>query len=145
LTSLIQSAREFGVTFVYALSPGLDITYSSAKEVTNLKHKLEQVASFGCEAFALLFDDIEIELCDADKSLFQSFAAAQVWISSLTLSMKRTLHDNICIDTVTWVTIAEQRAGQGQVLSCSAATAIDVWYCSVGLLTKELLAMAVGR
>jgi protein O-GlcNAcase / histone acetyltransferase len=67
------------VTFVYALSPGLDITYSSAKEVTNLKHKLEQVASFGCEAFALLFDDIEIDLCDADKSLFQSFAAAQVF------------------------------------------------------------------
>ena len=42
-----------------------------------MKHKLEQVASFGCEAFAILFDDIDVELCDADKSLYQSFASAQ--------------------------------------------------------------------
>jgi len=77
LTTLIDAAREAGVTFVYAVSPGLDITYSSAKDVTCLKHKLEQVASFGCEAFAILFDDIDVELCDADKSLYQSFASAQ--------------------------------------------------------------------
>ena len=81
LTTLIQSARENGIMFVYALSPGIDITYSSAKDVSTLKHKLEQVASFGCEAFALLFDDIDIELCEADKTLFHSFAAAQVCIS----------------------------------------------------------------
>jgi len=77
LTTLIDAAREAGVAFVYAISPGLDITYSSAKDVTCLKHKLEQVASFGCEAFALLFDDIDVELCDADKSQYQSFATAQ--------------------------------------------------------------------
>ena len=81
LTTLIDTARDAGVVFVYAISPGLDITYSSSKDVICLKHKLEQVASFGCEAFAVLFDDIDVELCDADKSLYRSFASAQVCIA----------------------------------------------------------------
>lgn len=36
LTGLITAAKENGITFYYALSPGLDITYSSAKEVSFL-------------------------------------------------------------------------------------------------------------
>ncbi|XP_031838297.1 O-GlcNAcase isoform X2 [Nomia melanderi] len=82
LTGLITAARECGITFYYALSPGLDITYSSAKEVTVLKRKLEQVSQFGCTAFALLFDDIEPEMSEADKEVFQSFAHAQVSVTN---------------------------------------------------------------
>ncbi|XP_063237337.1 protein O-GlcNAcase isoform X2 [Bacillus rossius redtenbacheri] len=82
LTGLISAAVEKGITFYYALSPGLDITYSSAKEVSALKRKLEQVSRFGCTAFALLFDDIEPEMSEADKEVFQSFAHAQVSISN---------------------------------------------------------------
>jgi protein O-GlcNAcase/histone acetyltransferase len=78
VAGLISSARDHGITLYYALSPGLDITYSSAKEVGALKRKLEQVSQFGCTAFALLFDDIEPEMCEADKEVFQSFAHAQV-------------------------------------------------------------------
>ncbi|XP_015429236.1 PREDICTED: protein O-GlcNAcase [Dufourea novaeangliae] len=82
LTGLIAAARECGIRFYYALSPGLDITYSSAKEVTVLKRKLEQVSQFGCTAFALLFDDIEPEMSEADKEVFQSFAHAQVSVTN---------------------------------------------------------------
>ncbi|XP_003426978.1 protein O-GlcNAcase isoform X2 [Nasonia vitripennis] len=82
LTGLITAARESGITFYYALSPGLDITYSSIKEVTALKRKLEQVSQFGCQAFALLFDDIEPEMSEADKEVFQSFAHAQVSVTN---------------------------------------------------------------
>lgn len=82
LTSLISAAKENNVTFYYALSPGLDVTYSSAKEITALKRKLEQVAQFGCIAFALLFDDIEPEMSEADKEIFQSFAHAQVSVTN---------------------------------------------------------------
>ncbi|KAG7200769.1 hypothetical protein KM043_001314 [Ampulex compressa] len=82
LTGLITAARECGITFYYALSPGLDITYSSTKEVTVLKRKLEQVSQFGCTAFALLFDDIEPEMSEADKEVFQSFAHAQVSVTN---------------------------------------------------------------
>ena len=46
LTSLIESASEKGVTFVYAISPGLDIAFSNAKDVQALKRKLEQVQIF---------------------------------------------------------------------------------------------------
>ncbi|KAI4470352.1 o-glcnacase [Holotrichia oblita] len=82
LTSLITAARDQNITFYYALSPGLDITYSSSKEITALKRKLEQVAQFGCIAFALLFDDIEPEMSEADKEVFQSFAHAQVSVTN---------------------------------------------------------------
>lgn len=56
------------------------MTYSNQKEITALKRKLEQVSQFGCEAFALLFDDIESELSKSDKEAFQTFANAQVII-----------------------------------------------------------------
>ncbi|KAJ8982878.1 hypothetical protein NQ317_004308 [Molorchus minor] len=82
LTGLIQAAKDQNITFYYALSPGLDITYSSAKEVGALKRKLEQVSQFGCNAFALLFDDIEPEMSEADKEVFQSFAQAQVSVTN---------------------------------------------------------------
>uniref|UniRef100_A0A1L8E3Q4 protein O-GlcNAcase n=2 Tax=Nyssomyia neivai TaxID=330878 RepID=A0A1L8E3Q4_9DIPT len=82
LTSLIAAAKEHDINFYYALSPGLDMTYSNAKETSTLRRKLEQVSQFGCEAFALLFDDIEPEMTKADKEVFQSFAHAQVSVTN---------------------------------------------------------------
>lgn len=86
LTSLIAAAKEQNIIFYYALSPGLDITYSNSKELTTLKRKLEQVSQFGCEAFALLFDDIEAEMSKSDKEVFQSFAHAQVSVTNETFN-----------------------------------------------------------
>ncbi|RUS72113.1 hypothetical protein EGW08_020126 [Elysia chlorotica] len=82
LSHLITAAKEKEVTFVYAISPGLDISFSNVKDIQALKRKLEQVSTFGCEAFALLFDDIDPELSEADRSAFQSFGLAQVSVSN---------------------------------------------------------------
>ncbi|XP_037952799.1 protein O-GlcNAcase [Teleopsis dalmanni] len=82
LSSLISAAKEHDVVFYYALSPGLDMTYSSQKEIQTLKRKLDQVSQFGCEAFALLFDDIEAELSKVDKEVFQTFGNAQVSVTN---------------------------------------------------------------
>ena len=41
-----------------------------------------QVKQFGVDAFALLFDDIDTDMCVADKEVFQSFAHAQVSITN---------------------------------------------------------------
>ncbi|ELT89944.1 hypothetical protein CAPTEDRAFT_192740 [Capitella teleta] len=82
LTGLIEAAESNNVSLVYAISPGIDLTYSSAKDVALLKKKLEQVATFGCKSFAILFDDIEIDMCEADKGVFQSFADAQVSVTN---------------------------------------------------------------
>ena len=48
LQSLISAAKSTGIDFYYALSPGLDITYSSLKDTSMLKRKLDQVSQFGC-------------------------------------------------------------------------------------------------
>ena len=45
LTELIQQANKHDIVFVYAISPGLDITYSSNKDLTILRRKLDQVRS----------------------------------------------------------------------------------------------------
>lgn len=43
---------------------------------------LLQVSQFGCKSFALLFDDIDPNMCPADKEVFSSFAHAQVSITN---------------------------------------------------------------
>lgn len=43
---------------------------------------LPQVREFGCSSFSLLFDDIEAEMCPADKQAYCSFAHAQVDITN---------------------------------------------------------------
>uniref|UniRef100_A0A665UXZ9 Protein O-GlcNAcase n=1 Tax=Echeneis naucrates TaxID=173247 RepID=A0A665UXZ9_ECHNA len=82
LMTLISAAKEHGIEFIYAISPGLDITFSNQKEVSALKRKLDQVSHFGCKSFALLFDDIDHNMCPADKEVFSSFAHAQVSITN---------------------------------------------------------------
>lgn len=109
LTTLISAAKEHGIELIYAISPGLDITFSNQKEVSTLKRKLDQVtltmsqintivsvlfwftllisvsfqvSHFGCKSFALLFDDIDHNMCPADKEVFSSFAHAQVSITN---------------------------------------------------------------
>ena len=43
LQNLIASAKEHHVEFIYAISPGLDVTFSNPKEVATLKRKIDQV------------------------------------------------------------------------------------------------------
>ncbi|KAJ3610955.1 hypothetical protein NHX12_023045 [Muraenolepis orangiensis] len=82
LMTLISAAKEHSIEFIYAISPGLDITFSNQKEVSTLKRKLDQVTHFGCKSFALLFDDIDHNMCPADKEVFSSFAHAQVSLTN---------------------------------------------------------------
>ncbi|XP_064177003.1 protein O-GlcNAcase-like isoform X1 [Anguilla rostrata] len=82
LRTLIAAAKEYGVDFIYAISPGLDITFSNPREVSTLKRKLGQVSGFGCRSFALLFDDIDADMCGADRKVFPSCAHAQVSLTN---------------------------------------------------------------
>ncbi|XP_076812600.1 protein O-GlcNAcase-like [Clavelina lepadiformis] len=83
LRTLIREADLYSVTFVYAISPGLDMVFGSKKETSALKEKLLQVKQLGCKAFALLFDDIDPVLCAADMKEFKSSANAQASITNL--------------------------------------------------------------
>merc|ERR1711971_501654 len=82
LKRLIDKCRENNVTFVYGISPGLDISYSKAKEIGLLKAKLDQLKSAGCGGFCLLWDDIETTLPQEDSHAFESLAEAQIAISN---------------------------------------------------------------
>lgn len=82
LKYLINSAKESNVTFVYALSPGIDIVYSNKKEVDAIQDKFKQVHLLGCESFALLFDDIEPSMNEEDRKQFLTFVEAQVTVSN---------------------------------------------------------------
>ncbi|XP_053717046.1 protein O-GlcNAcase [Synchiropus splendidus] len=82
LQTLIAEAESRGLRFVYALSPGQDIVFSSSCDMTLLKRKLKQVADLGCQAFAVLFDDIDHSMCQADSEAFSSFAHAQVTVTN---------------------------------------------------------------
>ena len=53
LMTLISAAREYEIEFIYAISPGLDITFSNPKEVSTLKRKLDQVISLLFHYFSL--------------------------------------------------------------------------------------------
>ncbi|KAG8006256.1 Protein O-GlcNAcase [Nibea albiflora] len=82
LRTLIVEAKSRGLKFVYALSPGQDIVFSSSCDLTLLKRKLRQVSDLGCQAFAILFDDIDHSMCQADSEAFSSFAHAQVTVTN---------------------------------------------------------------
>ena len=43
LKQLIASSKECGITFYYALSPGLDISFSSSIDIHLLQRKMDQV------------------------------------------------------------------------------------------------------
>ena len=62
--------RECDIDFYYAISPGLDITYSNAKEIACLKRKLDQVGTF---------TDITAFICGFYKIYARSILFASVY------------------------------------------------------------------
>ncbi len=77
LGQLIQACQQRHLRFIYALSPGLDIRYSSEAELDHLKQRFEQMLALGCQNFALLFDDIPDRMAPEDSQRWGSFASAQ--------------------------------------------------------------------
>ncbi|XP_039920508.1 protein O-GlcNAcase-like [Hirundo rustica] len=82
LRSLIEAAHEQAVEFIFAISAGQDMVFSSAGDRLLLQQKLRQVAAMGCRSFALLFDDIDPCMCQADRNVFPSLAQAQASVAN---------------------------------------------------------------
>ena len=69
LLGLVAAARRSKVRFVYSISPGLDMCYSSAADREALRRKLEQLRA--AEAFMLAFDDIPRSFhCAEDEAAY---------------------------------------------------------------------------
>jgi protein O-GlcNAcase/histone acetyltransferase len=82
LGEVIRAAQQRGLRFIYALSPGLDIRYSSEAELLHLKKRFEQMLALGCQHFALLFDDIPEQMAAEDLKTGRSFASAQSQVAN---------------------------------------------------------------
>jgi len=75
---LVRTANENFVELVYAINPGLSITYSSDADLAALIRKLDSMASIGVKSFALAFDDVPETLRKPeDRARFKTLAAAQ--------------------------------------------------------------------
>jgi protein O-GlcNAcase/histone acetyltransferase len=85
LRLLIQACAARGISFVYGVSPGLDIDYSRDEEVNHLLDRCEQLLALGCDDFALLFDDIPAN----PDPLRGSLAAAQCRVANAMLTWLR--------------------------------------------------------
>ena len=82
LALLIKACKQRNIRFIYALSPGLDIRYSSDAEVELLKERFEQMLGLGCQHFCLLFDDIPDRMAPEDIKRWGSLAAAQCHVTN---------------------------------------------------------------
>jgi protein O-GlcNAcase/histone acetyltransferase len=82
LGEVIRGCQQKNIRFIYALSPGLDIRYSSQAELLQLQKRFEQMLALGCEHFALLFDDIPDRMTAEDLKALGSFASAQSQVAN---------------------------------------------------------------
>jgi hypothetical protein len=85
LGELVRVAQGNHVDFVFAVSPGLDVCYSSDQEFRALQAKAQSVYDLGVRSFAIFFDDIAATLtCPSDQARFGSdaspSAAAQAFL-----------------------------------------------------------------
>lgn len=79
LAELIESCAAHDIRFVFALSPGLSMSYAAPDDLDALAAKYAQVGDLGVTAFALLLDDIPGDLQHAaDREAFPSLVAAQL-------------------------------------------------------------------
>jgi hyaluronoglucosaminidase len=76
---LVERGREHDVRVGCALSPGLSIRYSDARDVATLVEKLRGFTRLGARFVALCLDDVPTELAYAeDRKAFASLADAHV-------------------------------------------------------------------
>ncbi len=78
---LLETARKHDVTLWYALSPGLDMVYSSEEDYQSLRDKMTAMTSLGIRHLALFLDDVPETLNHAaDRERFANLAEAHVHV-----------------------------------------------------------------
>ncbi|HZW99107.1 MAG TPA: protein O-GlcNAcase [Trueperaceae bacterium] len=76
--SSVRVASHAGIDFVYTLSPGLDVRYSSDEDSFAIREKLTSLMRVGVRSFGLFLDDINPTFRHRDDGkVFGSFAHAQ--------------------------------------------------------------------
>jgi hypothetical protein len=86
LKELVDTANANHVDFTFALSPGLDICFSSEEDFKTTTARFDQVRDLGVHSFYIALDDISLKFqCDSDNEKWPStgdqsrFAAAHAY------------------------------------------------------------------
>lgn len=82
LKEVIEACKKHGIRFFCALSPGLDIRYTSNNDLNALRVRMEQMLGAGCRDFAFLFDDIPDRMDSTDLKKYGSLASAQAQLTN---------------------------------------------------------------
>ncbi len=107
LTELATVARDAGVEFHYAISPGGSMVYSDSGDYRALLQKLETVIGLGVRHVALFLDDVPPTLAhEADRAVFEDLAHAHATVIN-------RLYDNL--------------NARGVWLSVTPTTYTDAW------------------
>jgi hypothetical protein len=77
LDAWVAKAKERKLTPGFAVAPGLDVSFADDTDQRCLNKKVGYLVESGIEEIALLFDDIDPTLKDADHQRFVNYAEAQ--------------------------------------------------------------------
>lgn len=90
LHEIVNGALDNHVQFIYSISPGLSITYSSAQDRRLLLAKIAQLQAIGVHSFMLSFDDIGEGLSARDNRVYHGdLARAQASLADYVYEVER--------------------------------------------------------
>jgi hyaluronoglucosaminidase len=147
--SAVGVAREHGVRFCYALSPGVTIRYSSEEEFGFIKRKLGAFYDLGVRSFSLFLDDIaDAFRYPEDSAHYASYAEAHADLSNRLLAwLKGVDSENALSMCPTHYHGGPPFSPYLQELGAKLAPEIDVFYtglevCSPSIGPEEVAAFA---
>ncbi len=144
MRELIAACDLRGIGFIYALAPGLDVSYSSESDLDFLRARLDQMMRLGCRSFALLFDDIPDRMEPADLALWGSLASAQAGVvNRLARWAWERLPEasfSFCPSPYCGRMAARQLGGEGYlgVIGRELLPAIDVFWTGPEIISREI-------
>lgn len=149
LEQQIKHATALGISWVFAVSPGLSLCYTSQDDFTALIDKLEAIYALGCRDFGLFFDDVPDELVHpSDESRFGSLAEAQTdLIGRLYQRFQRSddrVHFFICPTVYSGVGNSDYLRHLGQHLPAG----VDVFWTGPAICSERItseMAETVGQ
>jgi protein O-GlcNAcase / histone acetyltransferase len=144
LRELILACAKRGIQFFYALSPGLDIGYTSSSDLARLQDRFQQMLDSGCEHFALLFDDIPGELAQEDLQRWGSLAAAQCHLANRLFAWTRQRTSGgrflFCPTAYCWRMAERNHGGVDylRIVGRELLPEIDVFWTGPEIISREI-------
>ncbi|MGE5586618.1 MAG: protein O-GlcNAcase [Clostridia bacterium] len=139
LSELVSHARKHGITFVFAVSPGLSLRYSDRRDQDALAAKLKTMYDAGVRAFALLYDDIPAELRhEEDRKAFDDLAAAQVSFTNAVYARVKELSAETSLMVCPTQYCGDPATEYVREIGAGLDPAIDVMWTGPVVCSKEL-------